>query len=62
MNTDLWDRDNSEDLADPNGDTPFMVLHHVDEAALTPAQKDEMDTDEIMSIYSQKYGKKSIVD
>lgn len=40
VNTDLWDT--SSDLPDPNGDTPFKVLHQVEEAEMTPQEKTEL--------------------
>jgi len=47
---------------DPMADTPFMVRHQVTDAALTQEQREDMDNDEIMNIYQQKYGKKTIFD
>lgn len=60
VNTDGWEENDVQ--MDPMADTPFMVRHQVTDAALTKEQREDMDNDEIMNIYQQKYGKKTIFD
>ena len=39
-----------------------MVLPHKDEEELSPEEKENVRTEEIMGIYNDKYGKKSLFD
>lgn len=39
-----------------------MILPHREEEKMTPEEQENLRTDEIMGIYKQKYGKKSLFD
>ena len=39
-----------------------MVLPHKDEEELSPEEQENLRTEEIMGIYNEKYGKKSLFD
>jgi len=57
LNTEGWDSENKPAKVD--GESPFMVSGDGGNGPLSQDDKENMQTDEVMSIYEKKYGKKT---